>query len=270
MNSGSDLAYAKKVIPVLKGYLNDKLFLNMVQKEDKDYKYSEDELALLYKMNMLLETVIIKLHLYCELETSLPKIKNAIETGELDKEKMVKMIQSGDMKLFESFIGGKRKTKKRTKKYRKSKKSKKSKKTKRQRGGTNNGDVAEVEGCPICMLPLTANVGVLSCTHKFHTYCVNNWLPEHHNCPICRTVHNGFAHDIHNPNHGPPNQGPPNQGPPASNILELIRVYPSEILLTGGVVFGFAAALFGTVETAPSYALCVVGCFVFSGLLRMP
>jgi hypothetical protein len=48
MDSHSE--YAKNV---LKGYLSDKLFLNMLQKEDKYYKYSKDELLLLHKIDAL-------------------------------------------------------------------------------------------------------------------------------------------------------------------------------------------------------------------------
>lgn len=47
----------------------------------------------------------------------------------------------------------------------------------------------ETTECAICHEPLTTNVRVLKCGHKFHTQCVETLLRYGHNrCPFCRAV----------------------------------------------------------------------------------
>ena len=42
--------------------------------------------------------------------------------------------------------------------------------------------------CPICSEPLTQDVNVLRCGHRFHNECIENALRAgYNNCPLCRT-----------------------------------------------------------------------------------
>jgi len=42
--------------------------------------------------------------------------------------------------------------------------------------------------CIICYTQLDdINTIVTSCNHKYHTECINRWLINNNNCPICRT-----------------------------------------------------------------------------------
>jgi hypothetical protein len=45
----------------------------------------------------------------------------------------------------------------------------------------------EEDDCSICMTPLTNNVVLTTCGHKFHSACVTTWLNSHNTCPMCRT-----------------------------------------------------------------------------------
>lgn len=47
--------------------------------------------------------------------------------------------------------------------------------------------------CPICLEPNGDDMDLsksvyLSCSHKFHTKCINPWLKSKGTCPICRMV----------------------------------------------------------------------------------
>jgi hypothetical protein len=46
----------------------------------------------------------------------------------------------------------------------------------------------EEDDCSICMTPLTNNVVLTRCGHKFHGACVTPWLNSHGTCPMCRST----------------------------------------------------------------------------------
>ena len=48
-----------------------------------------------------------------------------------------------------------------------------------------NNAIKENE-CPICSEPLTQDVRVLRCGHRFHNECIESWLTSHNSCPLCR------------------------------------------------------------------------------------
>jgi hypothetical protein len=42
--------------------------------------------------------------------------------------------------------------------------------------------------CVICLESIQDDNITLECGHKFHNYCVSNWLKNQQSCPICRTM----------------------------------------------------------------------------------
>lgn len=42
--------------------------------------------------------------------------------------------------------------------------------------------------CPICLEKITEEKKTLKCGHEFHTECINLWLDEKKECPVCRTA----------------------------------------------------------------------------------
>ena len=44
-----------------------------------------------------------------------------------------------------------------------------------------------METCIICLDEIKDDIKFLRCAHKFHTNCINTWLREKLNCPICKT-----------------------------------------------------------------------------------
>lgn len=49
-------------------------------------------------------------------------------------------------------------------------------------------DVREEECCIcVCVMDKPSEVIRLDCGHYFHTYCINQWLTQKQDCPICRT-----------------------------------------------------------------------------------
>ena len=47
--------------------------------------------------------------------------------------------------------------------------------------------------CSICFEELDNNPTTLMCGHKFHTNCINQWIPNNNNCPMCRSGINDFT-----------------------------------------------------------------------------
>ena len=49
-------------------------------------------------------------------------------------------------------------------------------------------DSCQKPDCAICLDELKegVNVRTLSCNHVFHVDCIDPWLMEHHNCPLCK------------------------------------------------------------------------------------
>ena len=41
--------------------------------------------------------------------------------------------------------------------------------------------------CCICLDKLNNNIKTLSCNHKFHITCLNQWILSNPTCPMCRT-----------------------------------------------------------------------------------
>jgi hypothetical protein len=186
-----DSGYVKRVTAAIEDHLHDKQFLNMLQKDGPNDEYTEGELLLLLKMDTLLYNVVNKLNLHCDLEKSLSKFKIAFETGKINQEKLMKMIQSGDINTITDFIGGgKRKTRKskKSKKSRKSRKSKKSKKSRKfvsQRGGIGEENVE----CSICLGNTGEQMAIShspnDVPHMFHSRCIDDWRLRSHRCPLC-------------------------------------------------------------------------------------
>lgn len=52
----------------------------------------------------------------------------------------------------------------------------------------SNVDSCEKADCAICLDSFDAGVNVrtLSCNHVFHVDCIDPWLLDHHNCPLCK------------------------------------------------------------------------------------
>lgn len=42
--------------------------------------------------------------------------------------------------------------------------------------------------CVICLECIQDNNITLDCGHKFHNYCVSNWLKQQQSCPVCRAI----------------------------------------------------------------------------------
>ncbi len=42
--------------------------------------------------------------------------------------------------------------------------------------------------CSICLEKITEEKKLLKCNHEFHTVCINLWLNEKKECPVCRTA----------------------------------------------------------------------------------
>ncbi len=45
----------------------------------------------------------------------------------------------------------------------------------------NNDDI-----CPICYIDMKKNKKVLSCSHTFHSTCIDTWTSSNPTCPLCR------------------------------------------------------------------------------------
>ena len=45
----------------------------------------------------------------------------------------------------------------------------------------------EKDICCICLDKLNNNIKTLSCNHKFHINCLNQWILSNPTCPMCRT-----------------------------------------------------------------------------------
>ena len=62
----------------------------------------------------------------------------------------------------------------------------------------------EGNDCPICLGPFlsseTPTVTVTNCLHVYHQDCIQKWLSEHNNCPLCRrkVEKTSFVHLINN------------------------------------------------------------------------
>ncbi|KAK4871486.1 hypothetical protein RN001_015610 [Aquatica leii] len=39
----------------------------------------------------------------------------------------------------------------------------------------------------VCHFDLNDKMRTLNCSHKFHRFCIDEWLVESYNCPVCRT-----------------------------------------------------------------------------------
>jgi len=43
------------------------------------------------------------------------------------------------------------------------------------------------EECAICLSPLEGEISKISCSHFFHTECINTWIQQSEKCPLCRS-----------------------------------------------------------------------------------
>ena len=53
-----------------------------------------------------------------------------------------------------------------------------------------NQDEAKADSCSICMESFKAKelVAILSCTHLYHSWCINDWFQKKITCPLCRAL----------------------------------------------------------------------------------
>lgn len=54
----------------------------------------------------------------------------------------------------------------------------------------------EKDICCICLDKLNNNIKTLSCNHKFHINCLNQWILSNPTCPMCRTSISYYPHQI--------------------------------------------------------------------------
>jgi len=71
----------------------------------------------------------------------------------------------------------------------------------------NIDNTANRNECSICLdnLDNTKPITTLTCTHKFHTQCIDEWRINHNNCPLC----NAKIEVISEEQVEPPQQPPP-------------------------------------------------------------
>ena len=51
-----------------------------------------------------------------------------------------------------------------------------------------NEDLEESDKCSICLENYKKNdiINVLKCGHKYHKNCIDDWINDNNNCPLCR------------------------------------------------------------------------------------
>lgn len=56
-------------------------------------------------------------------------------------------------------------------------------------GGGAGSTPSELEECRICLLEYEdgEEVKTLPCMHRFHSECIDRWLAESRQCPVCKT-----------------------------------------------------------------------------------
>ncbi|KAJ0666165.1 putative transcription factor C2H2 family [Helianthus annuus] len=81
--------------------------------------------------------------------------------------------------------------------------------------------------CPVCLGEFQEDEKLRllpKCSHAFHVYCIDNWLTNHSNCPLCRasvSFVNAMSHTLPPP---PPPPLPPPPQPPRLDIFVSRRV----------------------------------------------
>jgi len=53
-----------------------------------------------------------------------------------------------------------------------------------------NPGKSKLDSCPICMESFKAKelVAILSCTHLYHSWCIDEWFQKKITCPLCRAL----------------------------------------------------------------------------------
>ena len=275
-----DLEYIKKITNALEGYMYDKQFLIMLQKDDINNVFSEDELLILFKMDALLHRAINKLKLHCALEKFTEKITLAFKTGSMNQEKIIKMIQSGDVKTINNLIGGRSTKRRKTKKL--LKKSRRHKKTKKQRGGMINATVVLTEdtACSICLGDYNSAEEKyyyhISGYHRFHRVCIAPWITAGNSCPICRQRRDYVLPPpvlpppvLPPPVLPPPVLPPPVLPPPVLRVNPILRTASivGGVLFVGGIAFNSISLILPLSErTGVAIGIAVVCAFAINEL----
>ena len=53
-----------------------------------------------------------------------------------------------------------------------------------------------MDECHICLEDLTGEIAIISCGHKFHYKCIDEWLETNTKCPICRFCIEDYCKEI--------------------------------------------------------------------------
>ena len=57
-------------------------------------------------------------------------------------------------------------------------------------GGVSKSPTSKQENCSVCLEPKAEGemVRALLCLHSFHVDCIDPWLRDHKNCPVCKSL----------------------------------------------------------------------------------
>jgi len=123
--------YAKKVSIILDGFINNDQFLTLLKNDaTPNYKYTPDDIAMLFTIDEIVCEAIEKLNLKDKIIKSLKKIS----TVGINENDIIKMFQSKNIEGITKMVGGSKKHKRR-KTEKRTNFEINHRKTKRQRGG---------------------------------------------------------------------------------------------------------------------------------------
>ena len=53
----------------------------------------------------------------------------------------------------------------------------------------------EQDDCSICLCPLSNDIGILECKHRFCYSCINTWAKNENSCCLCKTKFSSISHE---------------------------------------------------------------------------